>query len=89
MERLISAGILDTDMYFQAYLAVSLLVNEIDDCSDDTPAVGKVDVHLESEVTGFNPLRAENDVSVVVFRCRSGNVTGERRAQANKLQSAR
>lgn len=59
----------------EAEFALSLLHNKIYDCSDDTPAIGEIDIHLNGKVSGLVPLGSKDDVLVVVLRACSRNVS--------------
>lgn len=56
-------------------LALGLLEREVGDRADDTPSVGKVDVHLAGKVARFVPLRAEDRMPRGVARVGARDVT--------------
>ena len=59
----------------EAEFALSLLHDEIDDGTDNTPTICQIDIHLDGEISRLVPLSTEDNMSVIVFRACTRDVS--------------
>lgn len=75
-------GVLDQDVF--AFLA---LQTHVGDRANDTPSVGKREIHLLGEVTRLPADNAENDVAVVGLGVSTGNESASKLVKVSEIRA--